>query len=100
MPTITGISGDGIAGCLLTDSRDREVLMFSANSKAVTRATYVVAYSGSAQHDLLDFAPGAYDVYQNGKKVYTAVAATTQGVLSFAANDGGSFEVVQPSSNH
>jgi hypothetical protein len=100
MPTITGISGDGIAGCLLTDSREREVVIFSSNSKAVTRAAYVVGESGPAQHAVLDFAPGAYDVYQNGKKVYTALGATAQGVLSFAANGGGSFEVVPTGTNH
>lgn len=99
MPTIAGISGNGIAGCLLTDSREREVVMFSTSSKTITRAAYVVAHSGSAQHDLLDLAPGAYDVYQNGKKVYTALSATTQGVLSFAANGGGNFEAVQSSTS-
>ena len=55
-------------------------------------ATYTASYAGTARHLVVDMAPGSYNVFQNGNLIGTALASS-QGVLSFAAGGGGTFQI-------
>jgi hypothetical protein len=45
-------------------------------------------------HYLLDMQPGIYNIYRNGELLTTATASS-QGVLYFESNEGGTFSLTQ-----
>ncbi len=95
-PTVNVTSSAGnMVGGMVNKASGSKIVMFSLSGTNQSSVTYSAAYSGAASHYLFDIAPGTYDVYQNGSKILTGLGASAQGVLSFNATGGGSFNIVQ-----
>ncbi len=87
-PTFTGIDTTGMLGV----ETGGKLAIFAKDGTAQTSVSYFIATGTSFNHTLVDMAPGTYTVTKDGSPLGT-FTASSQGVLHFTSNGGGTFVV-------
>ena len=98
--TVRVESADGaMLGAMVADGRVDRVALFSADGSAQASVTYTLTHSSgrTSVHVVADLVPSAsYVVSRDGVDIAT-VPASSQGVLTFGASEGGRFTIHTPS---
>src|SRR5205085_7285752 len=89
---ITSTTGN-MTGAMVADPVIPRIVLFSNDGTDQLTVTYVANSTAGlpAWHVVADMSLGAYDIFQNGAKIVSAVSTSTQGVLAFQATGGGTF---------
>ena len=70
------------------------VVVFAKAKGPQTSIAYRAVRPGKANHIVVDLAAARYDIYRDGAKQESGVAASAQGSLSFSAGGPGEFAIV------
>jgi hypothetical protein len=90
-PSTSLISGHGVYGVQISDSKGAYVAVFPTDGP-VASIDYTTLHAGVALHVISDLKPGQYAVTQNGKAISGDYRTDRSGAIAFREKGGGSFQ--------
>lgn len=103
IPNSQFIQADTMKGVLLHTPENHEVVMFSDNYDGIPvhSVCYRIAHDFSSMggHFLINFAPGNYEVYKDGRKILSQIRVNAgEEILAFKTRGSGMFQIIKCSS--